>query len=78
MGLGGTCQLWAPELSRMTPTASASESNLFPSEIIEWSVLEAGLAFWGWSQEGNMGRAQQHSREDRPRIGRKERRLGTE
>ena len=51
---------------------------MFPSEIIEWSVLEAGLAFWGWSQEGNVGGAQRHNREDRPRIGRKERRLGTE
>lgn len=60
------------------PTASAPESNLFPSEIIEWSVLESGLAFWDWSQEGDVGGTQQHSREERPRIGRKERRLGTE
>lgn len=51
---------------------------MFPSEIIEWSVLESGLAFWDWSQEGDVGGTQQHSREERPRIGRKERRLGTE
>lgn len=41
-------------------------------------MLESGLAFWDWSQEGDVGGTQQHSREERPRIGRKERRLGTE
>ena len=79
MGLGGACSRTLGSRTHLDdPAASAPESNLFPSETTEWSVLEGGLAFWGWSQEGDVGGAQQHSREEKPRKGREERRLGTE